>query len=168
MVGIRIEKLTLNIGTGKEQDKLEKGMKLLKNITGLDPIKTTSKKRIPNWGLRLGLPIGCKLTIRKSPAIELIKRLLQAKDNLLEESQFDGEGSVSFGIHEYIDIPGVNYDPKIGIMGLQATITMERQGYRIKRRKNQKRSIPARHRVKKDEAIAFMKKEFNTSIGGKE
>ncbi|MBI2133262.1 50S ribosomal protein L5 [Candidatus Woesearchaeota archaeon] len=168
MKKIRIEKLTLNIGSGKSQETLEKGMKLLKNITGLTPVKTTSTKRIPNWGLRPGLQIGCKITVRKAPAKELISRLLQAKDNKLSQSQFDSQGNVSFGIHEYIDIPGIKYDPEIGVMGLQASITLERIGFRIKRRKLQKRTISAKHQISKDEAIEFIKNEFETQIGEEE
>ena len=83
----RIEKLTLNIGAGKDQTKLEKGIVLIKAITGIDPIKTVTKKRIPEWGLRPGLPIGCKLTLRKAAAIDLLKRLLQAKELKLKDSQ---------------------------------------------------------------------------------
>jgi len=162
---IRIEKLTLNIGAGKDAEKLEKAIKLLKSIAGQNPVKTTAKKRIPNWGLRPGLPIGCKLTIRKSRAKELIARLLQANDNKLNESQFDANGNVSFGISEYIDIPGVNYAPEIGIMGLEASITLDRRGYRIKRRRLLKRKIVKRHCITKDDAIGFMKNEFGVKLG---
>ncbi|MBI2574647.1 50S ribosomal protein L5 [Candidatus Woesearchaeota archaeon] len=162
---IRIEKLTLNIGSGKDAEKLEKAIRLLKSIAGQNPVKTTAKKRIPNWGLRPGLPIGCKLTIRKSRAKEIIARLLRANDNKLSESQFDGNGNVSFGINEYIDIPGVNYDPGIGVMGLEASITLERRGYRVKRRRLLKRKIAKSHCVTKDDAIGFMKNEFGAKIG---
>lgn len=162
---IRIEKLTLNIGAGKDAEKLEKALKLLKNIAGQNPVKTTAKKRIPNWGLRPGLPIGCKLTIRKSRAKEIIARLLQANDNKLSESQFDANGSVSFGINEYIDIPGANYDPEIGVMGLEASITLERKGYRVKRRRLLKRKIAGSHRITKDDAIGFMKNVFGVKLG---
>ena len=79
MKNIKIEKITLNIGAGKDQSKLEKGIKLLKMLTGIVPIKTTSTKRIPGWGLRIGLPIGCKLTLRKKAAREILKRLLESK-----------------------------------------------------------------------------------------
>ena len=75
MQEIRIEKITLNIGAGKDQLKLEKGIKLLKNITGIEPVKTTTSKRIPEWGIRPGLPIGCKITLRKKEAEKLLKRL---------------------------------------------------------------------------------------------
>ena len=161
---LRVAKVTLNIGAGKSTEKLEKGLKLLKAVAGIPPVKTFTNKRIPSWGLRPGLPIGCKLTLRKDAAVELLKRLIKAKDNKLIESQFDKEGNVAFGIPEYIDIPGVNYDPAIGVMGLEACITLERPGFRIKRRKVMKRKIPAKHRVTKEEAISFVKEKFGIVV----
>lgn len=161
---LRVTKVTLNIGAGKSTEKLEKGLKLLKAITGIAPVKTFTNKRIPSWGLRPGLPIGCKLTLRKAAAMELLKRLLKAKDNKLAESQFDAEGNVAFGIPEYIDIPGVNYDPAIGVMGLEACVTLERPGFRIKRRKAMKRKIPPRHRITKEEAVSFVKEKFGVVV----
>ncbi len=161
----RIEKVTLNIGAGKDQTKLEKGMVLIKAITGIDPIKTITKKRIPEWGLRPGLPIGCKLTLRKAKAIDLLKRLLEAKEFKLTDSQFDESGNISFGITEYIDIPGVAYDPKIGIMGLQVCVSLEKPGYRIKRRKIAQKKLSKKQFVTKPEAIGFMQKEYNVHVG---
>jgi large subunit ribosomal protein L5 len=161
---IRIEKLTLNIGAGKEQSVLEKGMILLKNITGIDPVKTITQKRIAGWGLRPGLPIGCKLTIRGDQANVLIKRLLSAKNNTLSPLNFDEEGNISFGIKEYIDIAEAKYDPRLGIMGLQASITLERPGFRIKKRKILKRSLPRSHRISRQESIDFMQKNFAIKI----
>ena len=77
MKNIRIEKVTLNIGAGKDQAKLEKGLLLLSSITGLKPVKTFAKKRIPEWGLRPGLPIGCKITLRKKKAEEIFCIILR-------------------------------------------------------------------------------------------
>ena len=165
---IKIEKITLNIGAGKDQPKLDKAVLLLKSISGKNPVKTFTNKRIEEWGLRPGLPIGCKLTLRKKAAQELLARLLDAKDNRLAEIQFDNSGNVSFGISEYIDIPGVKYDPNIGTMGLQVCITLERPGFRIKRRKLERRKIPFRHSIKKEDAMDFMKKSFNIKIGDAE
>lgn len=162
---IRIEKVTLNVGAGKDQAKLEKGVKLLKNITGINPVKTSTNKRIPEWGIRPGLPIGCKITLRKENAIQLLKRLLIAKDNKLKTTQFDDHGNIAFGIQEYIDIPGVSYDHEIGIMGLEVCVTLERPGFRIKRRRICKRKIHRKHNITKQEAIDFMKKTFSTEIG---
>lgn len=164
MKKVRIEKITLNIGSGKDLAKLDKGILLIKTITGIAPVKTITKKRIPSWGLRPGLPIGAKLTLRKLKAIEILKKLLQAKDNILKSSQFDQGGNISFGIHEYIDIPGIAYNPDIGIMGLEVCVTLEKPGFRIKRRMLEKKKIPKKHAVSKEEALEFMKNEFNIKL----
>ncbi len=167
MKEIKIEKITLNNGAGKDQAKLEKGIMLLKNITGLVPVKTFSKKRIPEWGLRVGLPIGCKITLRGGKAIELLKRLFGAVDNKLSEKQFDNEGNIAFGIREYIDIPDVKYDPKIGVVGLEVCITLERAGFSIKRRAAKKKKIPSRHKISKKDSIEFIQKKFDINVGEK-
>lgn len=167
MRDIRIEKLTLNVGAGKDTAVLEKGLKLLKNITGIDPVKTFTRKRIPTWGLRPGLPIGCKITLRKEAAKALLKKLLSAKDNKLTENQFDSSGNIAFGITEYIDIPGTKYDPEIGMMGLQVCLTLERPGFRVKKRRL-KNTISKNHLITKDEAMAFMKDNFAIKIEGEE
>lgn len=164
MRGIRIEKITLNIGAGKSQEKLDKGVKLIKNITSLSPVKTFTNKRIPNWGLRPGLPIGCKLTLRREKARQLLANLLKAHDNRLSGRQFDNEGNIAFGIPEYIDIPGVSYDPEIGMMGLEVCITLERPGFRVKRRKVRKSRVTG-SRIKKEDAINFMKEAFSIKVG---
>lgn len=161
---IRIEKVTLNVGAGKDQSKLEKGVKLLKSLTGIEPVKTITNKRIAGWGLRPGLPIGCKLTLRGPKAKELLKRLLSAKDNKLDSTQFDDNGNLAFGIHEYIDIAGADYDPEVGIMGLEVCVTLERRGFRVKKRRLKKTRVGGPHRIIKDEAIKFMKDNFSVSI----
>ena len=161
---IRVEKVTLNIGAGKDQNVLEKGVKLLTNLTGVSPIKTTTQKRIAAWGLRPGLPIGCKITLRKKKAEEMLTRALDAKDNSLRQEQFDDHGNMAFGVAEYIDIKDAKYDPEIGMMGLEICVTLERPGYRIKRRRFQQRKIPNRHKITKSEAIEFMRKRFNVKF----
>ena len=165
MRNIKVEKVTLNVGAGKDQVKLEKGMKLLKNITGLNPVKTFTMKRIPEWGIRPGLPIGCKITLRREKSVEMVKRLVEAKEKRLKDSQFDNNGNISFGIHECIDIPNFKYDPEIGIMGLEVCLTLERPGFRIKKRKIRRRKIPVKHRITKEEAIEYMKKNFDIKMG---
>ena len=163
MKGIRIEKITLNLGVGKNEDMLKKGVKLLHKITSTKPVETKTKKRIPGWGLRPGLAIGCKVTVRNDCA-KLLKRLVAAKDNILEQHNFDNQGNFSFGIPEYIDIPGVAYNPAIGVIGLQTCLTLEKPGYRVKRRKRRPTKLPARHTVTKQEAITFLQKNFNTTF----
>ena len=162
---VLIEKVTLNIGAGKDQKVLEKGVKMITNLVGKEPVKTITQKRIQGWGLRPGLPIGCKLTLRNEEAEQLIPRLLYAKDNKLSPKYFDNSGNISFGIPEYVDIKDAKYDPEIGMMGLQATITLKKAGYRIKNRKIRPAKVPQKHKVSQTEAMNFIKSKFNIKIG---
>ena len=75
MKEIKLEKVTLNIGVGGDANKLDKSMKLLQAITNSKPVKTVTYKRIPTWGVRPGLPIGCMVTIRGKKAEEMLIRL---------------------------------------------------------------------------------------------
>ena len=168
MKQIRIEKLTLNIGTGKPGPELEKAKKLLAMITNRTPIETKTQKRIPGWGLRPGLSIGTKVTIRGKEAKELLGRLLKAVENNLNPRSFDNNGNFSFGVPEYIDIPGVKYNMEIGIIGLSAAVTLSRPGFRIKLRSLYPKTIPARHRINKVEAMDFVKQSYGTNVGGSE
>lgn len=153
---IRVTKVTLNVGAGKNEDLLKKGLKLLGKLSPLTPVKTVTTKRIPTWGLRPGLQIGCKVTVREG-ADALLQRLLAAKGKTLSEKNFDTMGNFSFGIPEYIDIEGLEYDPDLKIIGLEAAVTLERPGYRVKRRKIDKRLVGKAHQVTKPEAIAFVR-----------
>ena len=160
---IRIAKLTLNIGVGKNEEMLKKGLKLLKKLSPLSPVKTISMKRIPAWGLRPGLAIGCKVTVRKN-AEELLKKLLVAKENTLKEKCFDDHGNFSFGIPEYIDIEGLEYDPDLKILGLEVAVTLERPGYGVKRRRVSPRVNGKKHKINKEAAIKFVKENFAVEV----
>ncbi|MBW2988665.1 50S ribosomal protein L5 [Candidatus Woesearchaeota archaeon] len=165
MKAIRIAKITLNIGTGKDEDRLKKAMKLLEKITNAKVVKTFTTKRIPNWGVRPGLPLGCKTTLRGKKAEELLPKLLEARANTLPPSCFDDFGNVSFGIEEYINIPGLKYDPSIGMLGLEVSITLERPGFRIKRRKIRPKKIPNSHKINKQDAMDFMASKYGVKVG---
>ncbi len=164
MRSLRLTKVTLNFGAGKNLQLLERGMLLLKKITGKDPVQTITQKRIPSWSLRPGLPIGAKITLRGEEAEKVLKQLLTAKENVLKKSNFDDEGNFSFGIHEYIEIQGIKYDPDIGMLGLEVAVTIERPGFRIKKRRMKRRKVPKKHRVSKEEAINFVKEKFGVEV----
>ena len=165
MKTIRIEKLTLNVGAGKDAKVLEKGTKLLKALTGINPIRTKTTKRLQAWGLRPGLPVGCKITIRDPDKIkELLPRLLDAKDKTLRTKMFDDLGNISFGIPECIDITDYKYEPEIGIMGLQVSVTLLRPGYRVVRRRLHSSKMKNTHHIKRVDAIDFMKKNYDIKI----
>jgi large subunit ribosomal protein L5 len=159
-----IEKVVANIGVGSSGERLEPAKKLLEKLTGKKPVSTYSKCKIPAWGLRLGLPIGTKVTLRGKEAREFLARSIDAVDGVLKEDNFDKNGNLSFGIEQYVFYSGVKYDPDIGTMGLQVSATIERPGYRVKRRKLQKVAIGRKHLLGKEETIAFIKKEFGVTV----
>ncbi len=162
---ISIRKLTLNVGAGKDQKVLEKGVKLIKHITGEEPIKVLTQKRIQAWGLRPGLPVGCKLTMRDEEKIfSLIKRFLDAKEFTLSKRNFDNNGNIAFGISEYIDIADTEYNPEIGIMGIEMCITLQRPGFRVRDRRIKSQKVPHKHRVSQADSIDFMKNNFDLKI----
>ena len=164
MKEIRIEKITVNMGVGEPGDQLEKSQMVLDKITNHKSIQTMAKIKQPKWGLRPGLPIGVKTTLRGKKAVEFLTKALQAKENELKIKNFDERGNIGFGIKEHIDIPGEKYDPVLGIKGFDVLITLERPGYRIKRRKINKRKLGKTHIITRDEAIEFMKTKFSVDI----
>ncbi len=168
MQEIRIEKVTLNMGTSGPGERMEKAIRLLKNLTNIKPIQTTTKKRIPSWGIRPGLNIGCKVTLRGKRAEEFLIRLLQAKNNTLSPKNFDDGGNFSFGIAEYLDVPGAEYDMQVGIIGFEIAVTLSRPGFRISKRRVHKKRVPRKIRIKKEEAMHFMKSKYSINVGEEE
>ena len=164
MEQVRIEKVTVNIGVGEGGDKLRKAEKVLEMLTKQKPVRTYAKMTNRDFGIRKGMPIGCKVTLRKQKAIDFLKEALWVRNFKLPEWSFDNEGNFSFGITDHTEFKDMKYDPDIGIFGMDICVTLEKPGYRIKRRKIEKRKVPHRHRVSRQEAMEFMKKEFNVEV----
>ena len=164
MESVKIAKATVNIGVGESGERLARAEQLLINILDQKPVRTISKVTNPEFGIRRGQPIACKVTLRNEKADKAVKMVLDGIGNNLKASQFDAQGNVAFGIEEHIDIPGMRYDPDIGIFGMNVAVTFEKPGYRIKRRKIQHKRIPNKHQVTKEETMEFMKKEFQVNI----
>ncbi len=162
---IRIDKVTLNLGTGANQENLEKALTLLERLTGRKPVKTLSKKRIAAWKIRLGLPIGAKVTVRGKDALILLKRLLVSVSNEILENSFT-ENGFSFGVKEYIDVPDMKYDPNIGIIGFDVCVTLTRPGFHVKLRKIAKNNISKKHKITKQDAIDFAINELGVKLKG--
>jgi large subunit ribosomal protein L5 len=157
---IKIEKVVMSIGgTG---ENLEKGFRLLKMLTGKNPAKMKSRKRIPSLGVRPNLEVGSVVTLRKNTE-EIIRRTLATKDNTLRKSQIS-DNSFSFGVKEYIEIPGVEYQRDIGIRGFDVTLTFKRAGKRVKIKKVKRGKVPKRNEIGKEEIIKFMEDKFKTNF----
>ena len=161
---IQLGKVTVNIGVGASGEALEKAGKLLEKICEQKPVRTVSKSRIPGWGLRKKQPIGVKVTLRGKKARDFVNTVVEAKDRVLRPKQFDENGNFAFGISEYIDVPGLKYDPEIGIYGFDVCVTLEKKGYRIHKRKRMKRKVPISHKLTKAEAIEWVEKNLNIKV----
>ena len=157
---IYVEKVVLNIGMGSEGNP-EHAKELLETITGKKAVITRTHKRT-TFGMARNRPIGARVTIRKGIK-ELLAKLLKAVGNRLKAESFDKEGNVAFGIEEYILIPGLNYNPEWGIIGMDVIIRLARPGFSISK-KSPKRRVGKKHRISPEEAMEFMKKEFGVEI----
>lgn len=161
----RIAKVTVNIGVGSSGERLQKATRVLEMLTGRKPVPRKAKKTIKEFGIRKGENIAVMVTLRRQAAIDFLKKVLEAIGWRIPAKSFDEYGNVSFGIREHIAIPGVKYDPEIGIFGMDVAITIERPGYRIiRRRRCRKRHIPRRHRVSKEESMILLEKELGVRI----
>ena len=164
MLKPRIEKVVVNLNVGKSGEPLEKANSVLQEITGRTPVKRKAKKTIRDFGIREGESIAVVVTLRKQEAIDFLKKVLPVVDNKIAERSFDVRGNFSFGLKEHIDIPGVKYDPDIGIFGMDVCVTVNRPGQRIKIRKRQSKPLGPKHVLTPEESIVFVKQTLGVEI----
>ena len=160
MLQVRIEKITLNMGCGTDTP-VDVARQILERVSNSKVVITHTKKRT-TFNVPKNKAIGCKTTIRGGKE-EFLKRMLEARENRLKESNFDNSGNFSFGIKEYIDIPKMEYDPKLGVLGLDVCVTLERPGYRVKRKKIFKK-LGKNHTIKKEDAMKYVQEKFGTTL----
>ena len=164
MKKISLEKVVLNMGLGKSGDVIEVAKKAIDHISGKKSCSREAKETQREWGVRQGEPIGVAVTVRGQDARELLKRLLESKGNQINGKSFDNFGNFSFGIKEHIDIPGVKYDPQVGILGLGISVTLTRPGYGIRKRSKHKAKIGKSHAIKSQEAKDYLVSEFGVTV----
>ncbi len=164
MKKIYVDKVVLNMGIGKSGDVIETAKLALAHITNKRPCARNAKKTHRDFGVRKGEPIGVAVTSRGDDARTLFTRLIEAKDNTIKHRSFDDYGNFSFGIKEHIDIPGVKYDPKIGILGLDVCVTLARPGFGIRTRSKHKASVGKSHTITANEARSYITESFGARI----
>ncbi|MGD0081011.1 MAG: 50S ribosomal protein L5 [Methanoregula sp.] len=164
MRDVYIDKIVVHMGVGESGEKLVKAENIMKTITKQTPIRSIAKKTQPAFSVRKGAPIGCKVTLRGKPARDFFETSLKIVDKTLFESQLDTSGNFSFGIEEHTDFPGMSYDPQIGIYGMDVNVVLERRGIRITRRRMEQKKLPAKQRVSKQDAIAFLKDTYQVEV----
>jgi large subunit ribosomal protein L5 len=164
MKEIKVGKVVVNIGLGKSGEAIERGKKVLEQVTGQKPSQTRAKRSVRDFGIHEGEPIGVVVTVRGKDCAPLIEKLLTAREKKLQDSCFDSRGSVSFGVKEHIEIPGIRYDPEIGILGMNVSVLLERPGFRVSRRRRHPSKVGKAHRVGRDEALQYFKEKFGVTI----
>lgn len=161
---LSVDKVVVNIGVGEAGERLVKAEKVLEMVTGQKPVETISKTVNRDLGIRVGMPLGCKVTLRGETAEEFIRKALSIREHRVPVYSFDKEGNMSFGISDYTDFEGMKYDPEIGIFGMDISVVLKRPGKRVALRPLVSRRIPKSHRVDREEAIQFMKDKFEVQV----
>lgn len=164
MRNLHIDKIVVNIGVGEAGERLMKAQKVLEMVAEQKSVQTISKTINRDLGVRVGMPIGCKVTLRKEKAEIFLKKALAIRENRINNYSFDREGNMSFGIPDYTDFEGMKYDPQIGVFGMDVSVVLRRPGSRIERRKLLMRKVPRGHRVDRNEAIDFMSSTFGIEV----
>jgi len=123
----RLEKIVINMGVGEataDQKTLDSAVAELTAISGQKPVKTLAKKAIAGFKIRKGLPIGCKVTLRKARMYEFMDRLItialpRVRDfRGFQGKGFDGRGNFAMGLKEQIVFPEINYDRVDAVRGM--------------------------------------------------
>jgi large subunit ribosomal protein L5 len=123
----KLEKIVINMGVGEataDQKKLDAAVAELTAISGQKPVKTIAKKAIAGFKIRKGLPIGCKVTLRKARMYEFMDRLITIALPRVRDFRgitgkgFDGRGNFAMGLKEQIVFPEINYDKVDSVRGM--------------------------------------------------
>ncbi|KQM19574.1 50S ribosomal protein L5 [Novosphingobium sp. Leaf2] len=128
----RIEKITLNMGVGEasqDKKKVQTAAAEMEAIAGQKPVITKARKSIAQFKLREGMPIGCKVTLRRERMYEFLDRLVtvampRIRDfRGLNPKSFDGRGNYAMGLKEQIIFPEVSYDKIDKVRGMDIIVT---------------------------------------------
>jgi large subunit ribosomal protein L5 len=128
----KLEKIVINMGVGEatqDKKKVEQAAAEMQLISGQKPVITKAKKSIAQFKLREGMPIGCKVTLRRDRMFEFLDRLVtialpRVRDfRGLNPKSFDGRGNYAMGLKEQIVFPEINYDQIEKVRGMDIIIT---------------------------------------------
>ena len=157
-----VEKVVVHMGVGRGGEPLARAEEILAEITGQTPVRTVAEETVQDFEVRAGDPIGAKVTLRGDEAEAFLETALSFTE--VSRSQFDETGNFSFGVEEHTAFPSQEYDPEIGIYGLDVTVNLVRPGYRVAKRDKVSRSIPSRHRLSAEDAMAFLEANYELEV----
>jgi large subunit ribosomal protein L5 len=128
----KIDKITLNMGVGdavQDKKKVDTAAAEMELIAGQKPVITKAKKSIASFKLREGMPIGCKVTLRRERMYEFLDRLITIAMPRIRDfrgvspKSFDGRGNYAMGLKEQIIFPEINYDRIDQVRGMDVIVT---------------------------------------------
>ncbi|SFR93877.1 LSU ribosomal protein L5P [Halomicrobium zhouii] len=157
-----VEKVVVHMGVGQGGRELANAEEILAEVAGQEPVRTVARGTVAEFNIREGDPIGTKVTLRADDAHEFLDRALENVS--LSATQFDDTGNFSFGVEEHTDFPSQEYDPSIGIYGMDVTVNLVRPGYRVAKRDKASRSIPSNHRLNAEDAVAFVESTYDVEV----
>lgn len=160
----RILKVSVNFSVGTSGPELERARTICQRLTNQAPAEGRAKESVRGFNIRKHEPIAVFTTLRGENARDFLKKAFWAIEDRISASNFDEFGNLSFGLDEHLKLPNIKYDPQIGVHGFDTTVVLERPGYRTKRRRLRSKKIPTRHKITKEEGIAFFKHEFNLGV----
>lgn len=164
MQDVHIDKVVVHMSVGEAGDKLVKAENIISEITGQKSVRTIAKRTQPAFGIRKGQPIGCKVYLRGKVAEDFVETSLNILEKKIYDTQFDKSGNLSYGIEEHTDFPGQSYDPMIGIYGMDVNVILERKGIRISRRSIERKKLPSKQRVTREDAVKFMEDNYQVEM----
>jgi len=160
MKKLRLEKLCVNICVGESGDRLTRAAKVLKQLTGQEPVFSKARYTVRTFSIRRNEKISCHCTVRGDKAMEILERGLKVKEFELWAENFSETGNFGFGIDEHIDL-GIKYDPGIGIFGMDFYCCMSRTGgMRVAKRKRKHARVGFAHRLTAEESKKWFIQEF--------
>ena len=128
----KLEKIVINMGVGdatQDKKRVDTAAAEMQQISGQKPVITKAKKSIAQFKLREGMPIGCKVTLRRERMYEFLDRLVtialpRVRDfRGLNPRSFDGRGNYALGLKEQIIFPEINYDQIDKVRGMDVIVT---------------------------------------------
>ncbi|MDZ7730285.1 MAG: 50S ribosomal protein L5 [Natrialbaceae archaeon] len=163
----RVEKVVVHMGVGEGGRELGNAEEILEDITNQHTVRTQATATEPEFGIRAGEPIGTKVTLRGADAHEFLETAITLV-NLHGAGSSTRPATSASAIEEHTDFPSQEYDPTIGIFGLDVTVNLVRPGYRVAKRDKVTRSIPSRHQLTPADAIAYLESAFDVEVSGHE
>lgn len=127
----KIEKIVINMGLGKAREDakiIDEATQVISTITGQKPVVTKSSKSISNFSIRKGMPVGCKVTLRKQKMFEFLDKLINVAIARIRDFQgtspdsFDGRGNYTLGIKDQLIFPEIEFDKVNTTLGMNITI----------------------------------------------